>query len=81
MGPLNNFWIARSAERVERIDLRMGLRPTLRFQTLALESARARGLIPKETPINCLGYRKDGHPRHPLMLSYEAAREPFVLKG
>jgi len=29
----------------------------------------------------CLGYRGDGHPRHPLMLKYDTPREKFILKG
>lgn len=29
-------------------------------------------------PAMCLGYRKDGAPRHPLILAYETPREPFV---
>ncbi len=28
--------------------------------------------------IECLGTRKDGHPRHPLMLSYATPRKSFV---
>lgn len=28
-------------------------------------------------PINCLGLRGDGHPRHPLMLKYTTERTPF----
>jgi hypothetical protein len=32
-------------------------------------------------PVTCLGYGKDGSPRHPLMLSYNTPRIPYVISG
>jgi hypothetical protein len=34
-------------------------------------------LLPPRISMRTLGRRKDGQPRHPLMLSYETEREPF----
>jgi hypothetical protein len=34
-----------------------------------------------EIPIMCLGYSKDGSPRHPLMLPYTTEREFFFFSG
>ena len=35
--------------------------------------------IPAKTPVSFLGFRKDGHPRHPLMLPSDTARWPWKL--
>lgn len=79
IGPLNGYWIEKSIKESRELICAWGCAqhsPDLDHHAnnvlAALKTARI--------PINCLGYRKDGHPRHPLMLKYDTPREPFVWR-
>jgi hypothetical protein len=54
-----------------------GCRQHLTSDLLRARPTQAMQLIPKDVPAVCLGYRKDGAPRHPLMVAYETERVPF----
>lgn len=82
VGPLNNYWISESIKESRELICAWGC-----AQHAPGIATRIKGVLwiirnteNCEIPINCLGYRKDWHPRHPLMLSYETPREPFVFK-
>lgn len=45
------------------------------FQKYADEALAV--LLATKVPLSCLGYTKDGHPRHPLYLQSNAHRRPF----
>ena len=82
IGPLNNYWITKSVSESRELTCAWGCAQhapniTQRIdEVLRLEISEDGAPI---VPINCLGYRKDGHPRHPLMLSYDTKREPFCV--
>lgn len=89
IGIMNDFWISESLKGCSelicawgcgehfRASKHTGLR-SLDFRPKLLLS-NLRGAFPNLS-IQCLGYREDGHPRHPLMLSYETQRIPFGEK-
>jgi hypothetical protein len=83
VGPMNDYWIGESLKESRELICAWGCAqhaPNIVGRIKAiLEFINSEKYTP-ETPINCLGYRKDGHPRHPLMLSYETQREEFILK-
>lgn len=45
----------------------------------SLVAARARSVFFGDDRLQCLGTTKSGHPRHPLMLPYSTALEPWEL--
>ena len=81
IGPLNNYWITESVKESREVICAWGC-----AQHVVSIDARINAvmnIIEAEKPhtgLSCLGRRKDGHPRHPLMLSYETPREEFVWK-
>jgi hypothetical protein len=86
IGPMNDVWINESVKECQevicawgcgehfRVSKHSGLKNLDFRPTDLLRNLRASH--PK-LPFMCLGYREDGHPRHPLMLSYETQRIPF----
>jgi hypothetical protein len=70
VGPENDAWLRRGAERCERIVAAWGVTGT--YQARA--DAVVRLLAGREW--SCLGTTQDGHPRHPL---YVPARQPFEV--
>ena len=82
IGPMNDYWIAKAVEEAREVICAWGCAqhaPGIlkRVQdVLSLIVERDRNM-----KINCLGYRKDGHPRHPLVLSYDTMREPFAWEN
>lgn len=86
VGPMNDYWINESLKECRelicawgcgehfRASKHTGLK-SLDFRPVTLIQ-NLRGAYPN-LPIQCLGYREDRHPRHPLMLSYETQRIPF----
>ncbi len=69
VGPENDAWLLRAAERCERIVAAWGVTGT--YQARA--DAVVRLLAGRE--LSCLGTTQDGHPRHPL---YVAAKQGFA---
>lgn len=78
VGPLNNYWIREGTVSAREIICAWGC-----AQHMPLIDKRIAEVMEllKATERNCLGYRQDGHPRHPLMLSYSTERVPFVGSG
>jgi hypothetical protein len=82
IGPDADSWIEKSLDGVTEVIAAWGCNQHL--TTPALKQ-RPKTVIANicskypDIPINCLGYRKDGAPRHPLMLAYETERTPFKL--
>jgi hypothetical protein len=86
IGPMNDAWINESVKGCQEVICAWGCGEHFRASkhsglknldfrpTDLLRNLRASH--PK-LPLMCLGYREDGHPRHPLMLSYETQRIPF----
>ena len=69
VGPENDAWLLRAAERCERIVAAWGVAGVYE----ARADAVLRLLAGRE--LHCLGVTQEGHPRHPL---YVPARQPFV---
>lgn len=83
IGPLNNYWISESIKESRELICAWGCAQHAPGIAARIKEVlwMIRNTENCEIPINCLGYRKDGHPRHPLMLSYGTPREPFVFKA
>lgn len=81
VGPDNGMWIIKSLETAKELICAWGCAQ----HTVEID-ARVNALIQTiktadyRFPINCLGYRLDGHPRHPLMLRYDTPRIPFKFE-
>ena len=81
VGPMNDYWIKESLkdEGVRELVCAWGCaqhEPNIDARVRAvLANVREVG-----TPVVCLGYRDDGHPRHPLMVSYSVPRETFHIR-
>jgi hypothetical protein len=81
-GPMNDFWITRAAQESREIICAWGC-----AQHVPSVNARVKRVIDLieleafSVQLNCLGYRKDGHPRHPLMLSYKSPRQQFFWRA
>ena len=82
IGPLNNYWIKEAIGESREIVCAWGC-----AQHISSINARINAVIATilEANVNmqltCLGYRKDGHPRHPLMLPYNTPREEFKWRN
>lgn len=80
VGPLNDFWIVKTINNVREIIYAWGCAqhaPDIENRMLEV-TKYIRTVTGDQFPINCLGYRQDGHPRHPLMLKYDTPRERFI---
>lgn len=78
VGPMTNWWITAAAKESRELVCAWGCQQHL--TTYALKDRPRQvleRLIPADTIVSCLGRRKDGAPRHPLMLSYDTPREEF----
>lgn len=71
VGPENDAWLLRAAERCERIVAAWGVTGT--YQARA--DAVVRLLAGRE--LSCLGTTQNGHPRHPLYVPAKQAFEPW----
>jgi len=85
VGPLNNFWILKALadDGCDELVCAWGCgdhmkEPALRRRPLSLLRLIDEAI--PYLPINCLGVRKDGQPRHPLMLAYSTLRTPFEVR-
>jgi hypothetical protein len=81
IGPMNDFWILNSLKESGRLICAWGCAqhaPEIDSRIARImESIREK--LP-ELPMWCLGYRKDGHPRHPLMVAYETKLVQFEAR-
>lgn len=85
VGPLNDHWISEASKNAREVIFAWGCGQHVADEDMQARISKVSIQIslpdfPHLTPISCLGFRKDGHPRHPLMLSYETLREPFVWR-
>jgi hypothetical protein len=81
VGPMNDYWIVEALKESRELICAWGCAQYAPYIGKRITHVMALIKEYREyTPINCLGYRKDGHPRHPLMLPYDTAREPFNWK-
>jgi len=82
VGPMNDYWIAETVKEARELICAWGC-----AQHAPDIGQRVRHVLDlvkndkENLPISCLGYRKDGHPRHPLMLAYETPREEFKWRS
>lgn len=44
-------------------------------------ATRTLAMITADTPVECLGYTREGHPRHPSRLGYATERVPFEVRA
>lgn len=78
-GPLNDYWIIEAAKDAREVICAWGcaqhapgIGGRIRNVMALIQSHTA------NTPLMCLGYRNDDHPRHPLMLPYSTERVGFA---
>lgn len=82
VGPLNDFWITKAMKEAREIICAWGCAQHSPDIDRRIQRVMSLQLISQESvKISCLGRRQDNHPRHPLMLSYDTPREPFVWRS
>lgn len=82
VGVQNDFCIAKALESAAEVVVAWGCQQHMRSEYLRLRPQQLAILINKIRPdveVSCLGWRKDGAPRHPVVLSYDTKRQPWVL--
>ncbi len=82
VGPDNDAHIYAQAARALKIVCAWGCGSHMKGN-LAGRPAAVLAMLKREFPglaVECLGYSKDGSPRHPLMLAYETKLEQFEVK-
>lgn len=80
VGPLNDYWIEEVCGDAREVICAWGC--AQHMKSIGTRISEVLEIFKYRSPrISCLGYRKDGHPRHPLMLHYDTPREPFVWRG
>lgn len=72
IGPLNNNVIAEETRRARRVIVAWGSQSDRRLKRLVDERAAAVLGVLKNRELYCLGTCKDGSPRHPLYLPFDA---------
>lgn len=84
VGPMNDWWIEKALadEGAREVVCAWGCAQHLpnveaRIQTLLRDTPD--GVTCFNRPAVCLGYRKDGHPRHPLMVRGDTPHQPFMM--
>jgi hypothetical protein len=81
IGPLNNYWITESIKESREVICAWGCADRISSISERISAVlKLIGETDPQLPLTCLGYRKDGHPRHPLMLPYDTLREEFNPK-
>lgn len=84
VGPLNDYWILKSVESAREVICAWGCGQHMKREDLNQRPAQILAKIEERSPqvnIRCLGYRNDGHPRHPLMLEYATPRIEFEVRA
>jgi hypothetical protein len=77
VGVLNDYWTIHAMRSARECVCAWGCQQHLTTPKLRERPAMATTLVRMHTTATCLGYRKDGAPRHPLMLAYDTPREVF----
>lgn len=83
VGPMNNYHIAKATDNCRELICAWGCGSHMKGD-LSRRPGAVMNLLEQERfsmPIRCLGYSKDGSPRHPLMLAYDTPREDYVTGG
>jgi hypothetical protein len=78
VGPLNMYWILEAAMEGREIICAWGCAQHAPQIECLIERTLGELQDRVDIPLRCLGRRKDGHPRHPLILAYDTPREPFL---
>jgi hypothetical protein len=80
VGPLNDYWIEEVCGEAREIICAWGC--AQHMKSIGDRISTVMEIFKYRSPkVSCLGYRKDGHPRHPLMLHYDTPREPFTWRS
>ena len=82
VGVENDFQIANALKSAAEVVVAWGCQQHMSTEKLRRRPAQLAELIGRLRPdveVSCLGYRKDGSPRHPLMLAYTTERQPWLL--
>ena len=74
VGPENDAWLLRAAERCERIVAAWGVTGTYQARADSVVQLLA------GRELSCLGVTQDGHPRHPLYVPAKQGFEPWPRK-
>ena len=77
VGVQNDYWITKAMQEARECVCAWGCQQHLTTSKLRERPAHTVKMVREHVPTACLGYRKDGAPRHPLMLSYDTEREAF----
>lgn len=77
VGPRNNQYIRAALATSAELICAWGSLEHLTADTLRQRPAAVLKLVPAGMPVCSLGLRKDGAPRHPLMLRADTLRQPF----
>lgn len=82
VGVQNDYHIVQALESAAEVIVAWGCQQHMSTEGLRQRPAQLAKLIEALRPdveVNCLGYRKDGAPRHPLILAYNTERQPWLL--
>jgi hypothetical protein len=82
VGVHNDWHITTALEVAAEVIVAWGCQQHMSTEKLKQRPTRLAELIRSLRPdveVSCLGYRKDGAPRHPLMLAYTTKRQPWLL--
>jgi hypothetical protein len=74
VGVENDYWTITAMREARECVCAWGCQQHLTTPKLRARPSLALSLIRMHAPTVCLGFRKDGAPRHPLILSYETER-------
>jgi hypothetical protein len=80
VGPLNNYHIAKAVEDCRELVCAWGCSGHMKTDALRFRPGEVMELLEEyrfSMPVTCLGYGKDGSPRHPLMLAYDTPRVQY----
>lgn len=81
-GVQNDYYIAQAMESAAEVIVAWGCQQHMSTEKLKRRPAQLAEFIKALRPdveVNCLGYRKDGAPRHPVMLPYSTERQPWLF--
>ena len=81
VGPLNNYWLLEALRQSKEIICAWGCGQHFPKGESRLNHIASIFSDDPEIKATCLGYGKDGNPRHPLMLAYETPRQDFTWKA
>lgn len=82
VGVQNDYHITKALDSAAEVIVAWGCQQHMNTEKLKQRPAQLAELVNSLRPdveVSCLGYRKDGSPRHPLMLAYTTERQPWLL--